>query len=129
MAKLEDIPKKDFFTVPDDYFDKLPAKIQSRIAKTKVRNERTFVFRYALRYALPVLVLAGVIFYYSSSKPDVETILASVDTEELIDYLQESGMTTEEMLENVEFSAEELEAIENEVYDVSLSDIENQFAN
>ena len=123
MAGLEDIPKKQFFTTPEDYFDKLPGKIQSRISTAKKGAERKLVLMYALRYALPLVVIAGLIFFYNSSPSDAETILASVDTEELINYLQESGMTTEEVLDNVKFSPEELEAIENEVYDFSFDDI------
>ena len=32
MKKLEDIPKKEIFDVPDGYFEKLPGKIQARIS-------------------------------------------------------------------------------------------------
>ena len=123
MAGLEDKPKK-FFTTPEDYFEKLSAKIQTRISEMEARRDRKFVFRYALRYAVPVLAVAAGILYYNSVEPDVETILASVETEVLIDYLQEAGMTTDEVLENIEFTDEELDAIENEVYEISFPETE-----
>jgi hypothetical protein len=69
-----------------------------------------------VKYALPIVLAIALVLFYRSSNPNAETILATVETEELILYLQESGMTTEELLDNVEFTADELEAIENEIY-------------
>jgi hypothetical protein len=124
MANLDDIPKKTFFTTPENYFDKLPGRIQSRITEADTGARRNRVVTYALQYALPIIVVFALVLFYRSSNPDAETILATVDTEELIIYLQESGMTTEELLDNVEFTQEELEAIENEIYDPGLLDRE-----
>ncbi|MEX2235331.1 MAG: hypothetical protein WD824_24420 [Cyclobacteriaceae bacterium] len=126
MGKLEDIPKKQFFNVPDGYFDRLPAQIQSRIATGKGDTRGNLVFRYALQYALPVLLVAAVLFYYSSIGPDPESILASVETADLINYLQEAGLTTEDVLENIEFNAQELEAIENEVYELNFQNMDDE---
>ncbi len=127
MARLEDIPKKQFFTTPEDYFDDLPGKIQARISqKQSVQTQRPLV-RYALRYALPLVVIAASILYYNLTREvNPESILASVETEDIILYLQESGMTTEEVLESVEFTSQELDALEDEVYDMHFLDIEGE---
>jgi hypothetical protein len=119
MGKLEDIPRNQFFKVPEGYFDKLPAQIQSRIATRYAETSITPAFRFALQYALPLLLVAAILFYYSISRPNAESILASVETADLINYLQESGLTTEEFLENIDFNSEELEAIETEVYELN----------
>lgn len=128
MSKLGDIPKKKFFIVPEAYFDKLPARIQARIEASKPVPTIHYkpVLRYALMYALPLLVIAITVFFSTRSRPNAETMLASVGTAALIQYLQESEITTEEMLESVDLGADELEALENEVYELSLeaSDIE-----
>lgn len=126
MGKLEDIPKKQFFHVPDGYFDRLPAQIQSRIETPKRDARSNPVFRYALQYALPMLLVAAVLFYYSSTGPDPESILASVETADLINYLQEAGLTTEDVLENIDFNAQELEAIENEVYELNFQNMDDE---
>ena len=124
MKKLEDIPKKHPFKVPDGYFDSLPGIIQARVAdKSKVEEAKPY-FRYALQYALPVVVLAivAVIYLFPSNPQDVDTMLASVSTEELVAYLEESEITTEELLDEMDLDSESVEAIESEVY---FHDIEN----
>ncbi len=124
MKKLEDIPKKHPFKVPDGYFDSLPGIIQARVAdKSKVEEAKSY-FRYALQYALPVVVLAivAVIYLFPSNPQDVDTMLASVSTEELVAYLEESEITTEELLDEMDLDSESVEAIESEVY---FHDIEN----
>lgn len=117
MGRLENIPKEQIFNVPADYFDKtLPAAIQSRIATHSSEPARKPAFQVALRYALPLVLVVAVLFYYLQPRTDAESILASVETDDLIMYLQESGMTTEDLLEHVALSDEDLEAIENEIY-------------
>lgn len=124
MAKLDDIPKKDFFTTPPDYFENLPAAIQSRVRKGPEAREFPVV-KYSLQYALPLLLIIAAMFFYRSSTPDAETILASVDTEELIAYLQDAGVTTDDVLESIEFSTEDLQAIEDEIYENSFSGLDS----
>jgi hypothetical protein len=124
MKKLEDIPKKQIFTVPDDYFNKLPGAIQAKIEQG--RKEESHVLRYALRYAVPVIVL-GVVAVLWLNKPsfpgsDTEKILASVQTEDLVSYLSESSMTTEELINQVTFQQDDIDGIEETVYDLNLGD-------
>jgi len=118
MKKLEDIPKNHPFKVPDGYFEKLPGVIQARIAEqTHVRESKPYL-RYALQYALPVLILgvAAVIYLMPGTPQNTESLLASVSTEELVAYLEESEISTEELLDQFELNAENIEAIEDEVY-------------
>jgi hypothetical protein len=118
MKKLEDIPKKHPFNVPDGYFDRLPGIIQSRVAeKSEVKETRPY-FRYAFQYALPVIALAivAVIYLTPSTPQTIDAMLASVSTEELIVYLEESEITADELLESMDLNAENVEAIESELY-------------
>lgn len=124
MARLEDIPKSAPFTTPEGYFDTLPGKIQSRIAASHTSRQTSPALRYALRVGLAVILLAAAFFYYGSGNDNAEAILASVDTEDLIDYLEDTGLSTDEILENVNLTDTELEALEYEVYDLGLEDIE-----
>lgn len=123
MKKLENIPKNEIFSVPDGYFDTLPGKIQARISKETPAREQRFVFRYKLQYVLPVIVLlaAGIYWFAGTNQTsDPETLLASVQTEALMAYLNESDLTTEDILETIEFNTSDLDAIESEVYELNL---------
>jgi hypothetical protein len=128
MKKLENIPKKEVFTVPDGYFDTLRGKIQARISNEKTGYERGIIFRHKvqemkLQYALPAVVLLSLSIYWfsnTSRATDAESLLASVQTEDLMAYLSESELTTEDILETVAFSTADLEQIESEVYELNL---------
>src|SRR5687768_8464651 len=127
MKKLEDIPKKEIFNVPNGYFEGLPAKIQARIESKDPVREASFVFRYKLQYALPVIAMlaVGIYWFSAASQPqDVESLLASVQTEDLIAYLNESDITTEDLIQQGEFNSTDLEEIETEVYDLNLNEEE-----
>ena len=125
MKKLEDIPKKDVFKVPEGYFENLPSVIQSRV--TNQKKERAFLpsFSYALRYALPV-VLLGVVGYFwlipNGQPVTAESILATIETEDLVAYLSETDLTTEELLESIQFDANDVDQLEDKIYDEELSD-------
>lgn len=124
MARLDDIPKKEFFTTPPGYFEKLPAAIQSRTQRAPER--RSFpVVKYSLQYALPLILILAALFFYRRTATDAETILASVDTEALIAYLQDTGLTTDDVLESFEFSTEDIQAIEDEIYDDSFPGLDS----
>lgn len=128
MKKLEDIPKKQVFEVPDGYFDKLASTIQSRVTEKESRRAITiFTLPVVLRYALPTLVLAAIgIFWFqnSGSQKDAESILASVSTEDLVAYLNDSEISTEELMDAAEFDADDLDDIESEVYQLHFEDLD-----
>ena len=136
MKKLEDIPKKTIFEVPEGYFDKLPGVIQSRIAEKSPIRERASYFSLSLRYALPTIVLiAASIFVYQTyyNQPaDVESILASVDSQDLVDYLDEDEVSIEDILEDVdagEINPDELNTMELDFSEVDLLELSDEFEN
>ncbi len=126
MKKLEDIPKKQIFEVPEGYFEKLPSIIQSRVTPEKSEIKSLWaVYRYGLRYALPaVVIFAAVLFWFNQSgtEENAETILASLETQDLVAYLGEADFTMEELLEGGMLDAEDVTQIEDEVYEFTLSD-------
>ncbi len=137
MKKLEDIPKKTIFEVPEGYFDKLPGVIQSRIAEKSPVREQASYFALSLRYALPAIVLiAASVFvyqtYYNNQPSDVESILASVDSQDLVDYLDEDEVSIEDILEDVnaaEINPDELNTMELDFSDVDLLELSDEFEN
>ena len=115
MKKLEDLPKRVDYKVPDGYFDSLPGRVQARV---NAGNERSWRFNLGLsmRYALPLVVLLGIgIFWYNQSNQSIETQLSGIDEGQL-EWFIDDDLTSEELVENVSWSPEDLEALEDEVY-------------
>lgn len=127
MNKLENIPKQETFSVPEGYFENLPAKIQARVSSAKPEAETSFIFRYKLQYVLPaVFFVAFGVFWFTDTRQsaDVASMLASIETEDIVTYLNNTEITTEDLLENVEFNEGDLEEIENAVYELNMDDAE-----
>lgn len=118
MGNLDNTSKKSVFQVPDGYFEKLAAQIQMKVTDSRRFSENRPMWRYGFQYALPLLIVAVILLYAFPPRPDAESILSSVETADLVLYLQEdAGFTTEDLIENIEFIPADVEAIENEVYD------------
>jgi hypothetical protein len=124
MSKLEDIPKNDFFKVPEGYFEKLPSVIHSRTIGEQQGAPATVRLPSRVWYAVAfVLVLCG-IFWYTTlpTSPDAEKMLAEVETADLIAYLIETEITTEEMVFDPLVEESELDQLESEVYDITVDE-------
>ena len=118
--KLDQIPKKNPFEAPDGYFDRLPGIIQSRVAAEKPVNLPQVYFRFAFRYALPVLVFVAVgIFWFRSERTvpvQFETELASISAQDLELYLENTEMNTDELVGTITWSQDDLQELENAIY-------------
>jgi len=109
--------KKNIYKVPDDYFEKLPQIIQSKAVQPSKVKERGFV--YALRYAVPVILVIIVALVTltnrtSDKQVDVPEMLAEVSTDDLIEFLSETDITTDEILAEIDLSTLEFEFEEDE---------------
>lgn len=114
MKKLEDIPKKNIFEVPEGYFDRLPGVIQARVAKPEVTP---WYWSPVVKFALPlVLVAVGLFWFVNRSNQSIEQQLAGIQTEQLIAYLEDSDLNVEELTESVTWSDTDLEELEEKVY-------------
>lgn len=87
MKRLEDIPKKSIFRVPEGYFDQLPTTIQSRIAERRSTSTR-FAVSFSLKYALPVVALVVVGIFWLRPERSLEEKLDEIDTEQIALYLE-----------------------------------------
>lgn len=114
MKKLEDIPKKNIFEVPEGYFEKLPGIIQTRVAKP----EPTHWFVPSLKFALPILafVAVGIFWFNSQTDKSIEEQLSGIQTEQLIAYLDDSDLTMDDLAETVTWSDTDLNELEEKVY-------------
>lgn len=116
MKDLNDIPKKEIFEVPDGYFEHLPQVIQSRITKPK-KQERPYL-QVVVRYALAIVIAFVVLWLWfgPSKQQTAEELLAGVQAEELIQYLNETGVELDDIFSSLEIDEVEVDRIEEEVF-------------
>lgn len=105
--KLADLKPENIFSTPDGYFDRLPAQIQARIKKREDYGFRPVLVT-SLKFALPAVILAVIIFQLDLLAPDTITkhdpvaLINEVSTQDLIAYLGETDITAEEILEELD---------------------------
>lgn len=115
MKKLEDIPRKVIFEAPEGYFDKLPGMVQSRMATSGQESSWTAYLGYSLKYALPALAVALAIFFYVGTPTrSPEELLSSVDSANLVAYLEESDLNADDLMNEVPLNLDEAEAIQKD---------------
>jgi len=111
--KLEDIKKKNIYTVPDKYFDQLPTKIQSRVNEKKPVFGISFKWNLILKVAAPAFAVILILFYFgindNSSNLSADDLLAQVSSEDLIAYLETTDITTDDIIEELDLSTIELD--------------------
>lgn len=126
--KLDDLNKKNVFKVPEGYFDDLPMKIQSRIQKEDQKRGTVWdaYFLPSLKYTLPILILAimASIFLLRNNSMDMspDSILAEVETSEIIAYLEYTDISTEELIEGIQWQEDDFESLAEESF--SLDDFD-----
>lgn len=117
MKKLDQIEKKQIFTVPDGYFDTLPLAIQERVAQKRSINWFSIP---VLRLALPVVALlaVGIVWFKPfSSSPSIEEELSMLNESDLIAYLNESDLASDELENAFDLSSEEVGNLEQQVFE------------
>ncbi|MEO9967036.1 MAG: hypothetical protein ABJF11_14655 [Reichenbachiella sp.] len=127
---LEDIRKENIHQVPEGYFDELPLKIQSRIAVEQEVSSPLFIPRMQLTHVLTAAIVIFVLgwLFYPMGQGDlsIDQSLAEIDSADLIEYLFEENVSTEDILAVVdqEYLLDEIGGFEPELFDESLSEEE-----
>ena len=113
--RLEDLDKGQVFNKPPDgYFDRLPGIIQSKTAHKRGSGSIPLVWKRTLQL-IPVAALLIFIAWYSgviaTSRPDsgFEEILSEVTSDDIILYLEELDISSNEILDEVDLRALSLE--------------------
>lgn len=123
---LESLERKSIHQVPDGYFEELPLKIQTRINEPKRLVSPVFIPKMQLVWSMTAaiaILLIGWLFYPQSNYPTTEDLLASIDSEDLIDYLYEEDISTDEIVAYIDeaYLLESIETMESEMIDENLS--------
>ena len=127
MKNLENIPKKNVFEVPEGYFERLPGIIQARTAQDKKESFWMISIRYSLKFALPALAIIMIAFFYWSKPPgqSAEDLLASVDSVSLVSYLEDSDISSDDLLDGISLHTSEVDAIqENSIFEIQADDLD-----
>src|SRR6478609_7419580 len=124
MKKLDDIPKKNIFEVPDGYFDRLPMRIQAKV-ETATQTHSAPHWKLAFRYALPVLMVGFALIYYFKPVPHpTEELLSEVSNEHLIAYLSESEININDLLGIANFNESDADSLNQHLHDTLLGDFD-----
>lgn len=132
--KLKGLKDKQLFTVPDGYFDRLPERVQARLATPE--KQAVFKFAVVFKFALPVVVLTiAVVFWMQNNginkTQDVHQLLSEIPTDDIIDYLEDSDLSLVDIIDRIdeqesvfENQMNELDTISEEDMSVYLEDYE-----
>jgi len=105
--KLEDINKKNIYSVPDKYFDQLPGRVQARIQANKPREIFSLNWSLTYKIAAPALAMVMLVLFFWYQGPaksqSAEALLAQVSTSDLVAYLETTDITTEDIIESIDF--------------------------
>ncbi len=100
---LEDLERKDIFSAPEGYHDKLADRIQKRIAEQKLESKRP-VYQlaskkvYYVAASVAVLFIAAIIMLRTPEETSApQNILAEVSTDAMIEYLEMSDVGVTEI--------------------------------
>jgi hypothetical protein len=118
MKKLEDLPKRADYKVPDGYFDQLPLRIQGRLSAPR-RQEWKLGVGWVARYSIPlVILLTAGIYWYQQANSSLSDKLERINAEQLSFFVEDTDLTSEELVDNVTWTTADLDALELEVYSV-----------
>lgn len=111
MKRLDEIPKKSLFEAPEGYFEKLPGRIQARIS---MPEPEVAWGKLTLRYAVPLVMLAAAAIFVVTNRPTLspEEVIASMDSEQLVAYLEDVELNTDDLLDAITLEPAEVESIE-----------------
>jgi len=124
--KLDNIKTKQVFIVPDGYFDKLPERVQARIAKPE--KQAIFKFPAVAKFALAVVTLTiAVVFWMQNnevnSTQDVHQLLAEIPTTDIIDYLEDADVSLSDIIESIDHEGSVFDSHMNEIDTISEEDM------
>lgn len=96
---LDHMNKQHPFTVPDGYFEHLEKAIQSEIRGKKSGFNLPVVLKWSLVPAMIVSIFIGIQIFKQNSEPSANQLIAELNTSEILNYLETSGISDDELTE------------------------------
>lgn len=111
--KLEDVNKDNIFKVPEGYFEEFPDRLRKKIDDAG-HSRRIPVIRIQpiIHMVAAAVILMFVIYgirQLGQQSNTADQLLSNISTEELINYLEETDISAEELLESLDVSLITLE--------------------
>lgn len=129
--KLEEDTSKKVFSVPNDYFDKLPSIIQTKALESS-KPKTMFTSVGVLRLAIPSVLLLIIVGYFGYNYQNsaiyndakIESMLAEISTEDMVSFLDQTDLSSQDLLEFVSFDGEKIDDFELNFEDISDEELE-----
>lgn len=131
--KIDELKKDNLFQVPEGYFEELPSIIQARVTEDR-KADPIWIFQPAFSWAAVAasVLIFGVYFAFfrigTDATSNVELLIAEVSMEDLVGYIENSDLTTEELIASVDlegFSYEDLAPEDMFLEDIEIYDLES----
>ncbi|ADY50760.1 hypothetical protein Pedsa_0174 [Pseudopedobacter saltans DSM 12145] len=106
------------FKVPDQYFESLENKILASVEEpTQKNNIRSIFSRNLIRYAAAILIMisTGLALYFSQQKTNIDTEIAKIPDQEIIDYLNMYSDSNDIQLILENTNTDDLSSLENHI--------------
>ena len=123
---IDELKKDNVFKVPEGYFEELPSIIQAKVTQPS-EPEPFWGVQPAVRWAAVAASILVFAVYFSvfrtdTNATDVESLIAQVSMEDLVAFIENSDITTEELIASIDLEGFYLEDIAPE--DMLLDGIE-----
>jgi len=131
--KLDELKKESPFKVPERYFVELPSEIQVKVTADQ-KPQPSWVVQPTFRWAAmaaSVLVLAvyfSVFYTNTDDLNEAESLIAQVEMEDLIAYIETSEITTDDLISGVNLEGvyfDDLESEEMLLEDIEINELES----
>lgn len=117
-VSLDNLPRKSIYSVSDDYFDKLPTRIQEQVTTRNKQSAPAYIWSISMKLALPLIALVIMVVYFGSritnNELDIQAMLDEIPTEELVNYLNESEISTDELLSLIDIEELDIDGMMEE---------------
>jgi hypothetical protein len=101
--KLEEISRENVFKTPEGYFESLPLAIQNKMS-ARTSDSGIHVWTLALKYALPMVIvmISFLLWINTPFHKSPEQLIAQVGEASIMEYLQLSDLTANDILLSIE---------------------------
>jgi hypothetical protein len=101
--KLEEISRENVFKTPEGYFESLPLAIQNKMS-ARTSDSGIHVWTLALKYAVPMIIvmISFLLWINTPFHKSPEQLIAQVGEASIMEYLQLSDLTANDILLSIE---------------------------
>ena len=119
--RLHQLPKKDNFVVPEDYFDELPGLIQNKIVV-----KPTSYLVSSLKYALPLLLIVISVVYFTNSSSNNIIQISEKEAVEYVNHQVDSDFDETLLAEEISIPQDDIELKDSPVEEYLLDEVDEK---